>query len=79
VIEYVPDETLLADTAHAPAEARSDESVQAEVGPSESQHPMLCFQHGGSEACEAENKAYGFTCPKCDNETLNAGHGKVSQ
>jgi len=33
-------------------------------------HPMLCFQHGGSEACEAENRKHGFTCPKCSN----AGH-----
>ena len=30
-------------------------------------HPMLCFQHGGSEACEAENRKHGFTCPKCSN------------
>lgn len=30
--------------------------------------PMLCFQHGGSEACEAENKKNGFTCPKCENQ-----------
>jgi len=28
-------------------------------------HPMLCFQHGGSEACEAENRKHGFTCPVC--------------
>ena len=33
----------------------------------ESPHPMLCFQHGGSEACEAENHKHGFTCPKCSN------------
>lgn len=30
-------------------------------------HPMLCFQHGGSEACEAVNRQHGFTCPKCFN------------
>jgi hypothetical protein len=34
----------------------------------ESPHPMLCFQHGGSEACEAENCKHGFTCPKCSNK-----------
>ena len=33
----------------------------------ESPHPMLCFQHGGSEACEAVNRKHGFTCPKCSN------------
>jgi len=33
-------------------------------------HPMLCFQHGGSEACEAENRKYGFTCPKCSNNVI---------
>ncbi len=30
--------------------------------------PMLCVHHGGSPACEAGNKTYGFTCPKCDME-----------
>jgi hypothetical protein len=32
--------------------------------------PMLCFQHGGSEACEEQNKKFGFICPKCSNENL---------
>jgi len=27
--------------------------------------PMLCFAHGGSEACEVSNAKNGFTCPKC--------------
>ena len=26
---------------------------------------MLCFAHGGSEACEEENKKNGLICPKC--------------
>jgi len=33
--------------------------------------PMLCFQHGGSEACEAENGKHGFTRPKCSNAGSN--------
>lgn len=35
---------------------------------SEPHHPMLCVHHGGSPACEEENKKYGFTCPKCLEE-----------
>lgn len=31
----------------------------------EEPHPMLCFQHGGSSACEDSNEKYGFDCPKC--------------
>ena len=33
--------------------------------------PMLCLQHGGSEACEESNKKFGFICPKCHSEKLN--------
>ena len=32
--------------------------------------PMLCFQHGGSEACEESNKKFGFICPKCRIEKI---------
>jgi hypothetical protein len=32
----------------------------------EEPHPMLCFEHGGSEGCEAVNEEHGFTCPKCE-------------
>ncbi len=35
----------------------------------EKPHPMFCVQHGGSPSCEAENRKYGFTCPKCSNRT----------
>jgi hypothetical protein len=49
--------------AAAPYPARS-------VG-TEPPHPMLCFQHGGSEACEAENRKHGFTCPKCSNKRIS--------
>lgn len=31
----------------------------------EEPHPMLCVQHGGSPACEVENRRNGFICPKC--------------
>lgn len=29
-------------------------------------HPMLCFEHGGSGACEKHNKSNGFVCPTCE-------------
>lgn len=32
-------------------------------------HNMLCVQHGGSAACEEVNKQFGFTCPKCAEES----------
>ena len=32
--------------------------------------PMLCFQHGGSEACVESNKKFGFICPKCRIEKI---------
>lgn len=39
----------------------------------ETPHPMLCFDHGGSQACEVTNRAHGFNCPRCreqnDNQT----------
>jgi len=38
---------------------------QEELLPSEEPHPMLCFQHGGSSACEEANARNGLTCPKC--------------
>ena len=38
----------------------------------EKPHPMLCFSHGGSEACENINKQYGFICPKCKAAKENA-------
>ena len=38
----------------------------------EEPHPMFCFSHGGSEACEATNKQYGFTCPRCNAAQENA-------
>lgn len=34
-------------------------------GRGEFPHAYLCFQHGGSEACEKENYRLGFCCPKC--------------
>lgn len=34
----------------------------------ESPHPMLCVQHGGSPACEEENRRHGFPCPRCFSE-----------
>jgi len=37
----------------------------------ESPHPMLCVQHGGSEACEAENRKHGFICPKCSTQPVD--------
>jgi len=39
--------------------------------------PMLCFQHGGSEACEEQNKKFGFICPKCFNENLKNEDNQV--
>jgi len=36
--------------------------------PTENPHPMFCFQHGGSEACEETNEREGFSCPKCQEE-----------
>ncbi len=38
-------------------------------------HPMLCFQHGGSEACEAVNRQHGFSCPKCSNDQAHVPTG----
>jgi len=38
----------------------------------EEPHPMFCFSHGGSEACEAKNKQYSFTCPRCKAAQENA-------
>lgn len=43
----------------------------APAAPQEKPHPMLCFQHGGSGACEDSNRHHGFICPKCE-ETLCA-------
>jgi putative hemolysin len=37
----------------------------------ESPHSMLCVQHGGSEACEAENRKHGFICPKCSTQPVD--------
>lgn len=34
----------------------------------EAPHPMPCVQHGGSAACEAENRRNGFICPQCFHE-----------
>lgn len=31
----------------------------------EKPHPHLCFEHGGSLACEEHNAKHGFQCPKC--------------
>jgi len=42
-------------------------------------HPMLCFQHGGSEACEAENRKHGFTCPKCSNKEISTKEHRNEQ
>lgn len=39
--------------------------VQKELLPYEEPHPMLCFQHGGSSACEDANTKNGMMCPKC--------------
>lgn len=33
--------------------------------PLEEPHPMLCFEHGGSDSGEYLNKQRGFVCPKC--------------
>lgn len=38
----------------------------------EAPHPMLCVQHGGSPACEAQNAAIGLPCPKCQPEPAKA-------
>jgi len=52
--------TLMPNVALTGGEAVPSNGV---VG-TEHPHPMLCFQHGGSEACEAVNRQHGFTCPK---------------
>ena len=31
----------------------------------EEPHPHLCFEHGGSLACEEHNEKHGFQCPRC--------------
>jgi hypothetical protein len=35
----------------------------------EDPHPMPCFQHGGSSACEELNAEHEMTCPKCPQDT----------
>lgn len=42
--------------------------VQKEPLPDEGPHPMQCFQHGGSSACEELNAKHGMTCPKCQQD-----------
>lgn len=45
--------------------SESDMPTQEGIKENEKPHPMLCFSHGGSGACEEVNKRHGFTCPKC--------------
>lgn len=35
--------------------------------------PSLCFAHGGSKACEDDNKRYGLKCPKCYRQVIEDG------
>jgi hypothetical protein len=58
--------------------ARVVDTLKALVGRGDFPHPYLCFACGGSAACEAMNRRYGYVCPKCGYEhTCQACvHGK---
>jgi hypothetical protein len=45
--------------------ARVVNTLKVLVGLADYPHSYLCFEHGGSAACEAMNRRLGFTCPKC--------------
>jgi len=46
----------------------------------EDPHPMYCFKHGGSAACEEVNKKNGFKCPKCTVEIFDLdSHSKSKE
>jgi len=47
-------------------------SIKAYFGYGEFPHAYLCFQHGGSEACEKSNLRLGYQCPKCSNAPLQS-------
>jgi hypothetical protein len=54
-------------------EVRNALEVLQKALKSEGPHPMFCFAHGGSAACEAVNAKHRFVCPKCETDPQEGG------
>jgi len=50
---------------------------QVDTIQTEEPHPYLCIEHGGSPACEEENRKSGFSCPKCNSTEATSIATKV--